>query len=56
MGIEKILTQVQGKMTDIESNVAMIKHHTKKSTVLTLQTTHTSESLKGSWTSSAETR
>lgn len=30
MGIEKILTQAQGKMTDIESDVAMIKHHTKK--------------------------
>lgn len=30
MGIEKILTQAQGKMTDIESNVAMIKHHAEK--------------------------
>ena len=30
MGIEKILTQAQGKMTDIESDVAMIKHHAEK--------------------------
>lgn len=30
MDIEKILTQAQGKMTDIESDVAMIKHHTEK--------------------------
>lgn len=30
MGIEKILTQVQGKITDIKSDVAMIKHHAEK--------------------------
>lgn len=30
MGIEKILTQAQSKMTDIESNVAMIRRHAEK--------------------------
>lgn len=30
MDIEKILIQAQGKMTDIESDVAMIKHHAEK--------------------------
>lgn len=30
MDIEKILAQAQGKMTDIESDVAMIKHHAEK--------------------------
>ncbi|MCI6496640.1 MAG: hypothetical protein MSA01_06265 [Anaeromassilibacillus sp.] len=30
MDIEKILTQSQSKMTDIESDVAMIKHHAEK--------------------------
>lgn len=30
MDIEKILTQAQGKMTDIESDIEMIKHHAEK--------------------------